>query len=170
MCQIFPLDFEIGKEYASLSEKNGCFSACILALFQLHALHWMLHTSTLLSEFEGLGDKGCSALPGVWFTRRQHQWWPWHARAIILLHHSSPPAPRLLLTRISLFSFLSILGRSESLQRLPVWEAASPHGSFWTVSDWCLTHHLQLVSGGLCGQPGQRHPPASVGCVLVWGN
>lgn len=70
MCQIFPLAFEIGKEYASLSEKNGCFSACILALFQLHALHWMLHTSTLLSEFKGWETKdallflGCGSLGG----------------------------------------------------------------------------------------------------------
>lgn len=87
-------------------EKNVCFSACVLALFQLHALHWMPCTSTLLSEFEGLEDKGCSSLPRVWFTKRQHQWWPWHARAIVLLHHSSLPTAGLLLTRTSLFSFL----------------------------------------------------------------
>lgn len=73
MCQIFPVDFEIGKEYYFLLEKNVYFSAYIMTLFQLHALLWMPHTSTLLSEFEGLGDKGCFAPPKVWFTRRQHQ-------------------------------------------------------------------------------------------------
>lgn len=68
MCQIFPLSFEIGKEYDSLSEKNVCFSAYILALFQLHALLWILHTSTLLSEFEETKDAllllGCGSLEG----------------------------------------------------------------------------------------------------------
>lgn len=63
---IFPLDFEAGKEYDPLSEKTVYISACILTLFQLHTLCWVQRTSTLLSNFEGLGDKGCSALPRVW--------------------------------------------------------------------------------------------------------
>lgn len=62
---IFPLDFEVGKEYVSLSEKNVCLSACVLALFQLHSLYSVQCTSTLLSDSEGVGDKECCALPRV---------------------------------------------------------------------------------------------------------
>lgn len=43
-----------GNIFPPLSEKNVCISACMLALFQLHALHWVQHTSTLLSNVKGL--------------------------------------------------------------------------------------------------------------------
>lgn len=62
----FPPDIEVGKEYDPLSEKNVCISACMLGLFQLHTLRWVQRTSTLLSNFEGLEGKGCSALLRVW--------------------------------------------------------------------------------------------------------
>lgn len=62
---IFPLDFEVGREYDPLSEKSVCISACILVLFWLHTLHCVQHTSTLLRHFERLRDKGCSAVPTV---------------------------------------------------------------------------------------------------------
>ena len=44
---MFPLDFEAGKEYDPLR--------CILALFQLHTLHWVQCPHTELSNFEELG-------------------------------------------------------------------------------------------------------------------
>lgn len=62
---IFPLDFEVGKEYDPLREKNVCISACILVLFLLHTLHCVQHANTLLRHFGRLGDKGCSAVPRV---------------------------------------------------------------------------------------------------------